>query len=297
MTTAQSRNSSPEGGARRLPEWLKVPWPGGENYLRLRRLLRTAELHTVCEEARSPNIGDCWERKSATFMVLGDVCTRACRYCAVAGGKPAPLDLEEPARLARTVATLGLDYCVITSVDRDDLPDGGAFIFAECIRQVRRHAPRCRVEVLTPDFAGDEAALRSVLDAGPAVFNHNIETVRRVFRSVRAKGDYDLSLRMLRRAGELAPSVPAKSGMMVGLGETMDEALETMRDLREAGVSLLTVGQYLRPSPRHVAMDRFYHPREFAALERAGYEMGFAYVASGPLVRSSYHAAEQHAAV
>ena len=297
MTTARSRSSSPDGGARRLPEWLKVPWPGGENYLRVRRLLRTAELHTVCEEARCPNIGDCWERKSATFMVLGDVCTRACRYCAVASGRPAPLDLEEPARLARTVATLGLDYCVITSVDRDDLPDGGAFIFAECIRQVRRLAPGCRVEVLTPDFAGDEDALRAVLDAGPAVFNHNIETVRRVFKSVRAKGDYDLSLRVLRRAGELAPGVPVKSGMMVGLGETMDEALETMRDLREAGVSLLTVGQYLRPSPQHVAMDRFYHPREFAEIERAGYGMGFAHVASGPLVRSSYHAAEQHAAV
>ena len=281
---------------RRLPEWLKVPWPGGESYLQMRRLLRTAELHTVCEEARCPNIGDCWERKSATFMVLGDVCTRACRYCAVTSGKPAPLDLEEPARLARTVASLGLEYCVITSVDRDDLADGGAFIFAECIRQVRRLAPGCEVEVLTPDFAGDEAALRSVLEAGPAVFNHNIETVRRVFKSVRAKGDYDLSLDVLARAREIAPHIPTKSGMMVGLGETTDEALETMRDLRDAGVQLLTIGQYLRPSPQHVAMDRFYHPREFAALEQAGCEMGFRHVASGPLVRSSYHAGEQRAA-
>ncbi len=281
---------------RRLPEWLKVPWPGGESYLQMRRLLRTAELHTVCEEARCPNIGDCWERKSATFMVLGDVCTRACRYCAVTSGKPAALDLEEPARLARTVASLGLEYCVITSVDRDDLADGGAFIFAECIRQVRRLAPGCEVEVLTPDFAGDEAALRSVLEAGPAVFNHNIETVRRVFKSVRAKGDYDLSLDVLARAREIAPHIPTKSGMMVGLGETTNEALETMRDLRSVGVQLLTIGQYLRPSPQHIEMDRFYHPREFAALEQAGYEMGFRHVASGPLVRSSYHAGEQRAA-
>ena len=281
---------------RRLPEWLKVPWPGGESYLQMRRLLRTAELHTVCEEARCPNIGDCWERKSATFMVLGDICTRACRYCAVTSGKPAALDLEEPARLARTVAGLGLEYCVITSVDRDDLADGGAFIFAECIRQVGRLIPGCEVEVLTPDFAGDEAALRSVLDAGPAVFNHNIETVRRVFKSVRAKGDYDLSLDVLARAREIAPHVPTKSGMMVGLGETTDEALETMRDLRGVGVQLLTIGQYLRPSPQHVEMDRFYHPREFAVLEQAGYEMGFRHVASGPLVRSSYHAGEQRAA-
>ena len=262
----------------------------------MRRLLRTAELHTVCEEARCPNIGDCWERKSATFMVLGDVCTRACRYCAVTSGKPAALDLEEPARLARTVASLGLEYCVITSVDRDDLADGGAFIFAECIRQVRRLAPGCEVEVLTPDFAGDEAALRSVLEAGPAVFNHNIETVRRVFKSVRAKGDYDLSLDVLARAREIAPHIPTKSGMMVGLGETTNEALETMRDLRSVGVQLLTIGQYLRPSPQHIEMDRFYHPREFAALEQAGYEMGFRHVASGPLVRSSYHAGEQRAA-
>ncbi len=281
---------------RRLPEWLKVPWPGGESYLQMRRLLRTAELHTVCEEARCPNIGDCWERKSATFMVLGDVCTRACRYCAVTSGKPAALDLEEPARLARTVASLGLEYCVITSVDRDDLADGGAFIFAECIRQVRRRAPGCEVEVLTPDFAGDKAALCSVLEAGPAVFNHNIETVRRVFKSVRAKGDYDLSLDVLVRAREIAPHIPTKSGMMVGLGETTDEALETMRDLRGVGVQLLTIGQYLRPSPQHIEMDRFYHPREFAALEQAGYEMGFRHVASGPLVRSSYHAGEQRAA-
>lgn len=281
---------------RRLPEWLKVPWPGGENYLHLRRMLRNAELHTVCEEAHCPNIGDCWERKSATFMLLGDVCTRACRYCAVTSGKPLPPDPMEPARLARTVERLGLRYCVLTSVDRDDLPDGGAWTFAESIRLITRRVPGCEVEVLTPDFGGNLDALRCVLDAGPAVFNHNIETVRRIFKSVRAKGDYDLSLAFLGKAREFAPDIPTKSGMMVGLGETTDEVFATMRDLREAGVQLLTIGQYLRPSVGHIPMDRFYHPREFAGLERAGYEMGFSHVASGPLVRSSYHAGEQRAA-
>ncbi len=270
--------------------------PGGPNFLDLRRQLRSAELHTVCEEAHCPNIAECWERKSATFMILGDVCTRACRYCAVKSGKPAGLDVDEPARLARTVERLGLRYCVITSVDRDDLPDGGASVFAECIERIRERLPECKVEVLIPDFAGGRDALHTVLDAGPTVLNHNIETVRRVFRSVRAKGDYDLSLDLLARSRAYAPHIPAKSGMMVGLGETTDEVLETMGDLRAAGVELLTVGQYLRPSPGHVAMDRFYHPREFAELERAGRAMGFRHVAAGPLVRSSYHAEEQQAA-
>lgn len=288
-----------EGGMvvqRRLPEWLKVKMPGSPTYLRVRELLRTAELHTVCEEAHCPNIGECWDRKSATFMVLGDVCTRACRYCAVTSGKPHGLDLQEPERLARTVEHLALRYCVITSVNRDDLPDGGAFIFAECIRQVRARAPACQVEVLVPDFQGNWPALRSVLAAGPAVLNHNIETVRRVFKGVRAKGDYDLSLELLRRARVYAPDVPAKSGMMVGLGETRDEVLATMTDLREAGVDLLTIGQYLRPSAKHVEMTRFYHPGEFTELAAAGYRLGFRHVAAGPLVRSSYHADEQHAA-
>ena len=277
----------------RFPPWLKVRMPGGPNYLELRQRLRSAELHTVCEEAHCPNIGECWERRSATFMVLGDVCTRACRYCAVTSGKPTGLDLEEPARLARTVAKLGLRYCVITSVDRDDLPDGGAFIFAECIRRVREALPTCLVEVLIPDFQGDWQALQSVLEAGPAVLNHNIETVRRVFRSVRAKGDYDLSLELLRRSKELAPGRPTKSGIMVGLGETMDELAETMADLRAVGCKLLTIGQYLRPSSFHVPMERFYHPDEFAELRELGRKLGFRHVASGPLVRSSYHADEQ----
>ena len=280
----------------RHPEWLKVKMPGSPTYLDVRRLLRTAELHTVCEEASCPNIGECWDRKSATFMILGDVCTRACRYCDVTSGKPGGLDLEEPARLARTVEHLGLRYCVITSVNRDDTPDGGAFIFSECIRLIHERMPECKVEVLTPDFAGNWLALRSVLKAGPAVLNHNIETVRRIFPSVRAKGDYDLSLEFLRRASECAPDIPTKSGMMVGLGETLDEVLQTMRDLRDNGVQLLTVGQYLRPSRKHVEMDRFWHPSEFRTITEEGYKMGFRHVAAGPLVRSSYHADEQHAA-
>jgi len=281
---------------RRFPEWLRVRMPGGPTYLELRQQLRSSELHTVCEEAHCPNIGECWERRSATFMVLGDVCTRACRYCAVTSGKPLSLDLDEPARLARTVAKLNLRYCVITSVDRDDLPDGGAFIFRQCIQEIHRLLPSCQVEVLIPDFQGNWRALRSVLESGPAVLNHNIETVRRIFHGVRPKGDYDLSMELLRQSKAMAPYIPAKSGIMVGLGETMDELKQTMGDLRSVGCGLLTIGQYLRPSAKHVAMDRFYHPDEFSELERAGYDMGFRHVAAGPLVRSSYHAEEQAAA-
>ena len=276
---------------RRHPEWIKVPMPGGPVYSEMRNLLRGAELHTVCEEAHCPNIGECWERRSATFMVLGNICTRACRYCAVTSGKPVGLDLEEPGRLARTVERLGLRYCVITAVNRDDLADGGAFIFAECIRQIRRRAPDCRVEVLIPDYQG--AALEAVLEAGPAVLNHNIETVRRVFTDVRAKGDYDRSLEVLRQAGILSPDIPTKSGMMVGLGEEWSEILQTMDDLRGVGVELLTIGQYLRPSSKHAPLSRHYTPDEFASLKEEGMSRGFRHVASGPLVRSSYHADEQ----
>lgn len=279
---------------RRLPPWLKVPLPGGPEYQEVKRLLRGAELHTVCEEAHCPNIGECWERRSATFMVLGDICTRACRYCAVTSGRPLGLDLNEPLRLARTVERLGLRYCVITSVNRDDLPDGGASIFARCIREVRRRVPACKVEVLIPDFEGNWDALAAVMEARPDVLNHNIETVRRVFHGVRARGGYDLSLEILRRAREMDADVPTKSGMMVGLGERWDEVLETMHDLRAVGVDLLTIGQYLRPSPRHVPLDRFYTPEEFARLREEGRRRGFAHVAAGPLVRSSYHADEQH---
>lgn len=278
---------------RRLPEWLKVKMPGGPTYLELRQALQSAELHTVCEEAHCPNIGECWERRSATFMVLGDICTRACRYCAVTSGKPNALDLDEPQRLARTVAKLGLNYCVITSVDRDDLPDGGAFIFGQCIAEVRRLAPNCPVEVLIPDFQGNWTALHSVLESKPAVLNHNIETVRRIFKSVRAKGDYDLSLELLEKSKTFAPDIPTKSGFMVGLGETIEEVEEMMADLRRVGCDLLTIGQYLRPTPQHAEMERFYHPDEFDYLAKVGYSLGFRHVASGALVRSSYHADEQ----
>ena len=281
---------------KRLPEWLKVRWVGGENYLGMRKLLRSADLHTVCEEASCPNIGECWERKSATFMILGDICTRACRYCDVTSGKPQTLDLQEPLRLAKTVQTLDLNYCVITSVNRDDLPDGGASIFAECLNQINRSSPNCKVEILTPDFAGNLSALHTVLHAQPAVFNHNLESVRRIFKSVRSKGDYDLSLSILEEAQRYAPDIPTKSGLMVGLGETTDELHETFKDLSNVGVKLLTIGQYLRPSQKHIEMDRFYTPSEFTELEQDAYSLGFDSVAAGPLVRSSYHADEQHAA-
>ena len=281
---------------RRLPDWFRVRAPGGPNYLDLRARFRSAALHTVCEEAHCPNIGDCWERRTATFMVLGDTCTWRCHYCAVKTGRPNAVDVEEPRRLAATVQQMGLRYCVITSVTREDLPDGGASVFAECIRQIRGRLPDCRVEVLIPDFKGDDDALATVLDAAPDVLNHNIETVRRVFRTVRPKGDYDRSLRLLRRAGELAGRIPTKSGMMVGLGETDEEITETMGELLENGCRLLTVGQYLRPSPAHFPLQRYYRPEEFDAIRDLGLRMGFRHVASGPLVRSSYHADEQAAA-
>ncbi len=280
----------------RLPQWFKVPMPGGPNYRQLKHLMRSSELHTVCEEARCPNIGDCWERRSATFMILGDICTRACRYCAVTTGRPIGLDVGEPQRLARAVKRMGLNYCVITSVNRDDLADGGALIFAMCIRQIRKELPTCRVEVLIPDFEGSELALRRVLEAGPAVLNHNIETVRNVFPKVRPRGDYERSLQLLRRSKDIAPAVPTKSGIIVGMGEAASEVVETMRDLRAVDCDLLTIGQYLRPSLDHLPIDRFYTPSEFNELAAIGNDLGFKHVASGPLVRSSYHADEQHAA-
>ena len=281
---------------RRLPAWLKVRAPGGPNYLDLRKRFRDSALHTVCEEAHCPNIGDCWERRTATFMILGDICTRACSYCAVTTGTPLTLDLEEPVRLAETVERMGLRYAVITSVNRDELPDGGAFIFAQCIRQIRRRLPTCKIEVLIPDFQGDRNALATVVNAAPDTLNHNIETVRRVFPRVRAKGDYDQSLELLSRAREQAPHGVTKSGMMVGLGETWNEIIETMRDLRSVSCGLLTIGQYLRPSEKHVPLSRWYTPDEFDELRLEGEALGFKHVASGPLVRSSYHADEQHEA-
>ena len=281
---------------RRLPEWLKVRMPGGPRYIELKNLMRDSELHTVCEEAHCPNIGSCWERGTATFMILGDICTRACAYCAVTTGRPGTLDLQEPVRLAETALRMGLRYAVITSVNRDDLPDGGAFMFAQCIAQVRARLPDCKIEVLIPDFQGDRRALETVMEARPDTLNHNIETVRRIFHRVRPKGDFDQSLELLARAKAIEPDAVTKSGMMVGLGETWSEIIDNMRELRSVDCDLLTIGQYLRPSEKHIALARWYTPEEFEELKREGEALGFRHVASGPLVRSSYHADEQHAA-
>jgi lipoic acid synthetase len=274
------------------PEWLKVRAPGSPGYLRLKTLMRGLNLHTVCEEARCPNIGECWAHGTATFMILGDVCTRACAYCAVAHGRPAPIDAAEPARVADAIAALGLAYVVITSVDRDDVADGGAAIFAETIRQTRARLTDCRVEVLVPDFRGSLDALHIVLDARPDVLNHNVETVPRLYRMARSGGRYERTLQLLERAHRYAPSIPTKTGIMVGLGENRDELLATFADLRSIGCDILTIGQYLRPTANHAPMMRYYHPSEFADLKAAALEMGFVQVESGPLVRSSYHAYE-----
>jgi len=280
----------PRGGK---PEWLKVRAPGSENYHRLKGLMRTLGLHTVCEEANCPNIGECWHHGTATFMILGDVCTRACSYCAVAHGRPTELDTAEPVRVAEAVARMGLQFAVITSVDRDDLADGGAFIFAETIRRTRERVPSCRIEVLIPDFQGIESSLRTVLDASPDVLNHNIETVPRLYRMARSGGRYPRSLELLDRSRTYRPDIATKTGIMVGLGEEPEEILTVFDDLRRVGLSILTIGQYLRPSPAHAKMTRYYHPDEFADLKRVALEKGFVHVESGPLVRSSYHAHEQ----
>jgi len=279
--------------SRRKPAWLKVRAPGGANYIRLKRLLHDANLHTVCEEAHCPNIGECWEDATATFMILGDVCTRNCGYCAVAHGKPTWEDREEPERIGQATARLGLAHVVITSVNRDDLADGGAAHWAATIRAVRRHAPGCRIEVLVPDFLGLASAIDTVLDAGPDVFNHNTETVPRLYKVARHGGRYERALDVFRHVRRRAPALVTKSGVIVGLGEERDELLATLRDLREVGVSILTLGQYLRPSPAHLPVSRYYHPDEFAAFAEAGRAMGFAHVEAGPLVRSSYHARTQ----
>jgi lipoyl synthase len=275
------------------PEWLKVRAPGSENYLRLKGIMKDLELNTVCEDAHCPNIGECWHHGTATFMILGDVCTRACAYCAVAHGRPNGLDTFEPARVAEAVERMALQYAVITSVDRDDLADGGAFIFADTIRLTRARVPECRIEVLIPDFQGIESSLRTVLDASPDVLNHNIETVPRLYRMARSGGRYPRSLELLDRSRRYRPDIATKTGIMVGLGEEHGEILTVFDDLRRVGVSILTIGQYLRPSPKHANMARYYHPDEFAMLKRAALDRGFVHVESGPLVRSSYHAHEQ----
>ncbi len=277
----------------RKPAWLKVPAPGGPNYLALKHLMRDLKLHTVCEEAHCPNIGECWEHRAATFMILGDVCTRNCAYCAVAHGTPATLDQDEPVRLATAVARMGLRHVVITSVDRDDLPNGGAEIFAGCIAEIRQRTPDTSVEVLIPDFKGSERALRLVVEARPDILNHNLETIERLYRLARPGGRYPRALELLHRAKELNGEMLTKSGIICGLGEEWDELLGAMRDLRAQGVDILTVGQYLRPSSQHLPIARYYTPAEFAELRRLGREMGYRHVEAGPLVRSSYHAWEQ----
>ena len=275
------------------PSWLKVRAPGSANYLRLKELMRDRRLHTVCEEARCPNIGECWHQGTATFMILGDVCTRACAYCAVAHGRPHDVDLGEPGRVAEAIDAMGLRHAVITSVDRDDLPDGGASIFADTIREIRARAPGCRIEVLIPDFQGVHSSLLAVLDAGPDVLNHNIETVPRLYRMARSGGRYPRSLELLDRSRRHSPAVPTKTGIMVGLGEESDEIVSVFDDLCAVGVSILTIGQYLRPTPAHAPMVRYYNPDEFAELKSLALARGFVHVESGPLVRSSYHAHEQ----
>ncbi|MFA7296779.1 MAG: lipoyl synthase [Dehalococcoidia bacterium] len=280
----------------RKPEWIRARWPGGERFMEVKRLLREHNLHSVCEEARCPNIGECFNSGTATFIILGDICTRACGFCDVTSGRPVGLDLLEPVRLAQSVETLGLDYAVITSVNRDDLDDGGAGIFAACIRAIRHRTPDCQVEVLIPDFEGDEAALRTVVEAGPVVLNHNTETVPRLYPRVRPKARYERSLELIRRVKTIDPAMTTKSGLMVGLGETFEEVVQTMADLRAHDCDLLTVGQYLRPSAKHLPVERYWHPDEFAALAEEGRRLGFAHVEAGPLVRSSYHAGEQRRA-
>jgi lipoyl synthase len=274
------------------PEWLKVRAPGSPSYLRLKSIMRGLGLHTVCEEAQCPNIGECWNHGTATFMILGDICTRACSYCAVSHGRPAAIDAAEPERVAAAIHALDLSYVVITSVDRDDAPDGGASIFAATIRHTRARVPACRIEVLIPDFQGSEPALRAVLDARPDVLNHNTETVPRLYRMARSGGRYLRTLELLGRSRRYAPDIPTKTGLMVGLGEEHDELVATFEDLRGAGCEILTIGQYLRPSAAHAPMVRYYTPDEFAALKRIALGMGFVHVESGPLVRSSYHAHE-----
>jgi lipoic acid synthetase len=278
----------------RKPDWLKVRFPGGPNYLRLKSLMREQSLHTVCEEAHCPNMGECWEAGTATFMILGDVCTRACGFCAVTSGRPdAPPDPNEPKRVAYAVAQMGLTHAVVTSVNRDDQPDGGAGIFAETIRWIRRLSPGTSVEVLIPDFLGNWDSLGAVLAAAPEILNHNTETVPLLYSRVRPKGRYERTLELLERAGMHKPRLVTKTGIMLGLGESYDDVIEVMCDLRAVDVDVLTIGQYLRPTPKHLPLVRYVPPEEFAALRDEGLAMGFKHVESGPLVRSSYHAERQ----
>jgi lipoic acid synthetase len=277
----------------RKPGWLKVRAPGGPNYARIRGLMKELDLHSVCEEAHCPNVGECWEHGTATFMILGDVCTRNCAYCAVAHGRPPKYDVGEPARVGEAIARMNLRHAVITSVDRDDLPDFGAYIFAETIRQIHQRLPDCSVEVLVPDFQGNVGSIHTVLDAAPQIYNHNTETVPRLYKRARPGGRYERVLEIFRVAKRYAPHIPTKTGIILGMGETIEEVMLTMRELREVDVDILTLGQYLRPSNDHIPLDRYVTPDEFRMLRDAGLAMGYKHVESGPLVRSSYHAWEQ----
>ncbi|MBI2689261.1 MAG: lipoyl synthase [Acidobacteria bacterium] len=274
------------------PKWLKAPAPVGENYRQLKTLVQALNLHTVCESAACPNIGECWNHRTATFMILGNMCTRRCGFCAVQKGAPLEVDMDEPRRVAEAVSLMGLKHAVITSVNRDDRKDGGAELFAMTIRAIHARVPGCHVEVLVPDFQGNYSAMQTVMDAAPEVLNHNTETVPRLYRTVRLGADYPRSLEMLAYAKSLRTETPTKSGLMLGLGETIDEVLRVMQDLRAHRVDILTLGQYLQPTKKHLPIVRYVGLEEFAALKKAGYEMGFSHVESGPLVRSSYHAAD-----
>ncbi len=275
----------------RKPQWIRAKSPATPEVARLKTILRENRLHTVCEEAACPNLGECFGKGTATFMIMGDICTRRCTFCDVAHGRPDSLDAEEPMNLARTVAQMGLRYVVVTSVDRDDLRDGGAGHFVDCIREIRKLTPDTKIEILVPDFRGRmDVALKLMSDAPPDVFNHNLETIPRLYKQVRPGSDYQWSLDLLRKFKAAHPDIPTKSGVMVGIGETMDEVLEVMRDLRAHDCDMLTIGQYLQPSKFHLRLERFVHPDEFKMLEVEGYKMGFSHVASGPMVRSSYHA-------
>jgi lipoic acid synthetase len=299
MTNLINPNSITVNGnvSQHKPDWIKVRLPAGDGYHRLKNLMRQKSLHTVCEEAMCPNIGECWGHGTATFLLMGDICTRSCSFCHIKTGRPLSLDEDEPRRVAESVVAMNLKHCVLTSVNRDELPDGGAHIFANTIREIRRQLPGCTIEVLIPDFKGDEPALKQVMDARPEILNHNTETVPRLYRTVRPQANYQRSLNVLAMAKKLDPNAITKTGLMVGLGETKDEVMAVMCDLRTQQVDILTIGQYLRPSPLHLPIYRYVHPDEFREYHDIGMDMGFRWVESGPLVRSSYHAEGQASAL
>jgi lipoic acid synthetase len=296
MTSFVNLNSI-DAKPKRRPEWIKVRAPGGEKYDFLKNLMRSKQLHTVCEEAHCPNIGECWGAGTATFLILGDICTRSCGFCDIKTGRPLALDWAEPIRVAQAVKSMNLQHVVITSVNRDEREDGGAPIFAQCIQRIREVQPGCSIEVLIPDFKGSRANLQTVMTARPEILNHNVETVARLFKKVQPQDKYEWAMTTLRNAKEMDAEVLTKSGIMLGLGETWDEILAVMQDVVDCGVDILTIGQYLQPSRQHLPIEKYYHPDEFEQLRQLGYEMGFRWVESGPLVRSSYRAAQQVAAL